>query len=72
MAASTKASAAAEKEVLSEGLIVVDEKKMDSLKKEVENMKLERVYLQNQLTTTQSQKDENKRLYETLLNVINN
>ena len=68
--ATTKASAAAD--IASEGMIVVDEKKMDSLKKELENMKLERVYLQSQLATTQSQKDENKRLYETLLNVINN
>lgn len=51
---------------------MVDSSQVDFIKKELENVKLEKVYLQNQLLTTQSQKDENKRLYEALLNVINN
>ncbi|CDW83719.1 guanylate-binding n-terminal domain containing protein [Stylonychia lemnae] len=51
---------------------MVDSSQLDFIKKELENVKLEKVYLQNQLLTTQSQKDENKRLYEALLNVINN
>lgn len=49
----------------------VDQGQMESLKKELENIKLEKMYLQNQLLTTQAQKDESKKLYDTLLTMIN-
>lgn len=53
MVAATKASATATNNaVVSEGMIVVDEKKMEALRKEVGDMKLERVYLQNQLSAS--------------------
>lgn len=41
------------------------------LRSELESLRLERGVLLNQLETTQTQRDENKRLYETLLQVLN-
>ena len=40
---------------------------MGPLRHELESLRLERGLLQSQLETTQTQRDENKRLYETLL-----
>lgn len=50
----------------------VDHSQVEVLKKELDNVKLERAYLQSQLLAAQTQKDENKRLYEALLTMINN